>query len=134
MSSEYLGKDIAVDSEKDIVKVRNAVYKVSENIGLNQFDRTKVATAASELARNIIEYAGDGRVVIIPLTGAGNKGLQIVARDEGPGIDNVDEIFNGDYQSESGMGMGLVGAKRLSDEFEIETGSDGTKVTMTKFV
>ncbi len=133
MCADYLGKDIKVDSEKDIVKVRNAVYKVSEGIGLNSYDRTKVATAASELARNIIEYVGEGRVVIIPLI-AGKKGIQIVARDEGPGIDNLDEIMNGDYESKSGMGMGLIGAKRLSDNFEIKTGKDGTKVFLTKFV
>lgn len=131
MSPEHMMKKIEIKSERDIVKVRNAVYKVSQNIGLSQFNRTKVATAASELARNIIEYAGKGNMMIVTLT-QGKKGVQIIARDNGPGIDNVEEILKGNYRSESGMGMGLIGAKRLSDEFKIKTGSEGTSVFLTK--
>ena len=134
MPTKYLGKDVKIKSEKDIVRVRNAVYKVCENLGMSTFNRTKIATAASELARNIVEHAGEGRIIIIPLV-TGQEGIQIIARDSGPGIDKdkLHDIFLGNYQSETGMGMGLYGAKKLSDEFDIDSGADGTDVRMTKY-
>jgi serine/threonine-protein kinase RsbT len=95
--------------------------------------QTKVATAIAELARNIVLYAisGELRIAVIDTP---RRGVEVVALDEGPGIADLDLVLNGNYKSKTGMGMGLRGARRLMDTFEITTSSQGTQVLTRKFL
>jgi len=94
----------------------------------------KVATAISELSRNIVQYAGVGRIEI-KMIDQPQKGIEVIASDQGPGINNIDEIFGGRYNSTSGLGMGLVGTRNLMDDFEIRTNPRlGTQIIIRKFI
>ena len=89
-----------------------------------------MTTAISELARNIVQYAGGGEIVLSSSPGGQRCFVQVVASDRGPGIANLDAIFSGEYQSRTGMGKGLSGTRELVDDFEVETSnSTGTKIT-----
>nr|WP_246345350.1 ATP-binding protein [Conexibacter arvalis] len=98
-------------------------------------DLTLVATAISEIARNITAYAGSGEIVVRPVELNGAHGLEVVARDAGPGIADVERALQDGYTTGGGLGLGLPGARRLMDEFEIVSQPGvGTTVTMTKWV
>jgi len=100
-------------------------------VGFGPTDQTKIATAVSEVSRNIYVYAQVGTVSLLPLIG--KKGLRIEARDRGPGIRDLRSILAGEYASRTGMGLGLRGCQRLMDRFEVETGrGKGTVVIMEK--
>jgi serine/threonine-protein kinase RsbT len=124
---------IRVEQEADVVIARAASRDFCEALGFSPTLHIKVATAISELARNIVQYAGHGEVTIKWLK-TGRTGIEIRAVDHGPGIANVDAVLSGTYRSKSGMGMGLRGTKRLMDEFELasEPGK-GTTVTLRKY-
>lgn len=125
---------ITVSDESDIVTARTLARNVCERLGFSGATQIKVATAVSELSRNALQYAGAGTVTVVPLVN-GRRGIEVIAHDEGPGIANLEEIMGGDYRSKTGMGMGLLGAKRLMDEFDIDTGNGrGTTVTVRKYV
>ncbi|NUP08704.1 MAG: anti-sigma regulatory factor [Polyangiaceae bacterium] len=118
---------VAVKVEQDVVRVRNEARELAVALGFSLTGRTRLATAVSELARNIVQYAGEGEIelkAVIP------SGLEVTARDRGPGILNLDEIMTGNYRSKLGMGLGLRGVKQLADAFEVNTGAGkGTTVT-----
>jgi serine/threonine-protein kinase RsbT len=126
-------KKLAIEAEKDIATARLEAWSEAVRIGLSKFASVKVATAVSELARNIIFYAGTGTVELRAVKDdRGVTGLQIVASDKGPGIPQakLDEIWAGTYKSERGMGKGLVAVKKLVDDFQLDTRSGmGTTVT-----
>ena len=126
-------KKLGIEQEKDIATARLEAWSEAVRIGLSKFASVKVATAVSELARNIIFYAGTGTVELRAVKDdRGVTGLQIVASDKGPGIPQVklDEIWAGTYKSERGMGKGLVAVKKLVDDFQLETHPGmGTTVT-----
>jgi signal transduction histidine kinase len=132
--------DIYVRREADIVKVRERVRRLAREMRFDTTTQIKITTAVSELTRNIYEYARSGAItlaVAFRTAGAGAAGLQITARDEGPGIDEASlrAIMRGQYSSPSGLGVGLTGTRRLMDEFEIESGEGkGTRVTIIKWL
>lgn len=125
-------KGLDIKEEKDIATARLEAWSEAVRIGLSKFTSVKVATAVSELARNIVFYAGEGRVELRSGIDAGRAQLEIVARDRGPGIDRakLEEIYGGTYRSTRGMGKGLMAVKKLTDEFSLDTGPGrGTTVT-----
>lgn len=129
-------KQIRIDllSEADIVKARGAGRDLCRDLGFTGAIQIKVATAISELARNVIQYAGTGRVMLDTVKGK-RSGIQVVVQDEGPGIAAIDEIMRGEFSSKSGMGIGIVGTRNLMDDFDIETApGKGTVITARKYL
>ena len=125
-------KRLPIEQEKDIATARLEAWSESVRIGLSKFTSVKVATAVSELARNIVFYAGKGTVELRAVRDDRGAGLQITAIDQGPGIDakKLQEIWGGTYKSQRGMGKGLVAVKKLVDEFNLDTAPGrGTTVT-----
>jgi serine/threonine-protein kinase RsbT len=119
--------EIDVKVEADIARARLAARDTCMALGTSALILQKLATVVSELARNMVLYAGGGRLTIRPC-GGGRRCLHVVSRDEGRGIANLPEILAGRYKSKSGLGLGILGTKRLSDKFDIETGPGGTRV------
>lgn len=113
--------------ESDIARARSAARDLGQALGVSPLVLQKLATIVSELARNIISYAGSGRLALRPGEG-GRRCVHIEARDQGPGIPNLAEILAGRYKSRSGLGLGILGTKRLADKFAIESNSGGTRV------
>ncbi len=130
--------DIYVRREADIIKVRDRVRRLAREMGFDATTQIKITTAVSELTRNIYEYARSGAITCaVAERGKTLAGLQIMARDDGPGIDDkqLRSILRGNYRSTSGMGVGLAGTRRLMDEFEIESRpGEGTRVTVVKWL
>ena len=125
-------KTFAVEQEKDIATARLEAWSEAVRIGLSKFTAVKVATAVSELARNIVFYAGKGTVELRVTEDDRGPSLHIVASDQGPGIDprKLEEIWAGPYKSQRGMGKGLVAVKKLVTDFHLDTGpGKGTTVT-----
>ena len=122
---------IAIRSEDDVVAVRQEARELAASIGFEGTDLTMLATAISEVARNITAYAGRGEIVVAVANTADRAGIRVVARDAGPGIEDVDLALRDGYSTGQGLGLGLPGARRLVDEFDIETApGHGTVVTM----
>ena len=133
-SSTPRDRKIRILSETDIVVARGAGRDLCQHIGFRAVVQLKVATAISELARNIIQYAGKGTVELISMNGKAS-GIEVTARDNGPGISELEAILGGQYRSKTGMGLGIRGVKNLMDEFEIETVPDvGTRIVARKFL
>jgi RNA polymerase sigma factor (sigma-70 family) len=124
---------IPIHGDADIVAARQAARELAGRLGFSRTDLTLIATAVSEIARNIVRFADSGEM-IIDLVDRPRKGVQVVARDTGPGIEDVQKALTDGYSTYHGLGLGLPGARRLMDEFEIvsEVGR-GTTVTMTKW-
>ncbi len=128
------GGVIRVRSASDVVDACDLARQVARAVGFNALDQTKIVTAASELARNIMLYAGDGEVRVTALD-TPKRGIHIVAADAGPGIPDVERVMSHSYRSRTGMGMGLKGAKRLMDQLEIDSRPGvGTTVVAKKHV
>ena len=129
--------ELPVAAEADIVVARQVARETARDLGFGMVDQARIATAVSELTRNIVRYAtdGKGRVVIRTLTGsAGGQGIEIVVADDGPGMADVDQVMQDGFTSGSGLGMGLPGTKRLMDEMEIESAlGSGTTVTIRRW-
>lgn len=126
--------DISIKVEGDIVRARGAGRDMCRDLGLSEINQVKVATAISELARNIFHYAQTGNITLRRLTSP-RVGIEVVATDNGPGIPDLKLVLSGSYKSKTGMGKGLLGARRLVDFFEVDTGPGrGTRVTLRKFV
>lgn len=125
--------DVVIALEHDIVRARSAGREMCRSLGFSEIDQVKVATAISELARNIFHYAKTGTILLRKLQ-LPRPGIEVVAVDQGPGIKDVKLVLGGTYRSKTGMGKGLLGAKRLVDQFEIESSPDrGTRVVLRKF-
>jgi serine/threonine-protein kinase RsbT len=114
--------EIKIECEYDIVTAKSVAKAEAKRLGFSIVDQTRIATAVSELARNIITYAGDGIVIIEEIEKEYPKGLEIWAIDEGPGIENIELALQDGWTSGEGLGIGLSGAKRLMDEFEMQSG------------
>ena len=125
---------IPIRSEADIVSAREKGRMLAKQVGFMGSDPTIIATAISELARNILQYAEEGEIVLSPIHHSKVEGILVVARDEGPGIPDVNQVMQIGFTTGKGLGLGLPGARRLMDEFEItsEVGK-GTTVTMKKW-
>jgi len=113
--------------EADVSEARLAARTMCEVLGARRVVVQKVATIVSELARNIYMYAGEGRIELIPTSGARPR-LVVRASDDGPGIPHLDQVLGGQYKSRTGLGAGLLGTKRLVDRFDIATGPTGTRI------
>jgi serine/threonine-protein kinase RsbT len=121
-------------SSEDIVIVRQAVRKQAVTMGLGLVDQTKFVTAASELARNTIDYGGGGTVQIEIVENDRRSGIRLVFEDQGPGIADIALALTEGYTSGNGMGLGLSGAKRLSHEFDIwSQPGEGTRVSILRW-
>ncbi|GAB3818501.1 ATP-binding protein [Micromonospora zhanjiangensis] len=124
----------AIASDEDVVRVRQLVRTVAVAVKLSLVDQTKLVTAASELARNTLVYGGGGSVEVGLVDNGRRRGVRIVFADEGPGIADLDLALTDGYTTGGGLGLGLSGARRLVDEFDIETAvGRGTRVTVTKW-
>jgi serine/threonine-protein kinase RsbT len=126
---------VRIQSSADIVAARQQGRRLASQAGFSHSNLTIIATAISEVAQNIVEYAKEGEVIITLINDANKKGVAIVAADQGPGIADVSTVMRDGYSTGKGLGIGLPGARRLMDEFEIasEIGK-GTTVTMKKWV
>lgn len=125
---------VALRTDADLVNARAEGRAMAEELGFPRPDPTLIATAISEVARNIVRHVGRGEIILRPLQEADRFGLAVVARDEGPGIRDVEAALRDDYSGMGGLGLGLPGARRLMDEFVIESSADsGTTVTMKKW-
>lgn len=126
---------LPIRAQNDIVVIRQRVRNWATEIGLGLIDQTKVVTAASELARNTLEYGGGGELELAALKSEANRpGLRLMFEDHGPGIADVNLALTDGYTTGGGLGMGLSGSKRLMNEFKIETElGKGTRVTITKW-
>ena len=126
---------VPLASEADIVTARQKGRALAVELGFQGADLTLIAAAISEVARNIVEYAQRGEIVIQPANHGNRRGLCIVARDEGPGIPDVAQAMQYGYSSRRGLGVGLPGAKLLMDDFDIVSKVGvGTTITMKKWV
>jgi serine/threonine-protein kinase RsbT len=127
-------EQVVVREQHDIVNVRQVVRSWSLSLGLGLVDLTKLVTAASEIARNTVEYGGGGTLQIEELRDGLRLGMRLVFEDLGPGIPDIERAMTDGYSTGTGMGLGLGGTKRLVDEFEISsTQGEGTRVAITKW-
>jgi serine/threonine-protein kinase RsbT len=125
---------IVIESEDDVVAARRRARQLGESLGFASTDLTLLATAISEVARNITTYASRGEIALYPVNSGGRTGIKVVATDEGPGIPDVEAALQDGFSTGAGLGLGLPGARRLVDEFEIESGPGaGTTVTLVKW-
>ena len=121
-------------TSEDIVHMRQLVREQSVAIGFGLVDQTKIVTAASELARNTLIYGGGGQVSVEPLAEGARRGLRLVFTDSGPGIADIQQALKDGFTTGGGLGLGLGGAKRLSNEFAIDSRpGSGTRVTITRW-
>lgn len=131
--SEVEGK-LEIRSSEDVVRVRQAVRALAIRIGLSLVDQTKVVTAASELARNTLDYGGGGAVTLEHLSNGIRQGIRLTFEDQGPGIPDIDLALKEGYTTGGGLGLGLSGAKRLSSEFDIWSKlGEGTRISITRW-
>jgi serine/threonine-protein kinase RsbT len=123
---------IPIESDADVVTARQQARAMAGDLDLTSTDQTLLATAISEVARNITTYAKRGEVELsVVRDDNGRAGIQVIARDQGPGIENVELALQDGYTSGGGLGLGLPGARRLVDDFHIETApGQGTTVTL----
>jgi serine/threonine-protein kinase RsbT len=128
-----VGERIAIKTSEDVVRIRQRVRALAVEATMSLVDQTKIVTAASELARNTLDYGGGGWVELEVLSG-GRRGVRLQFVDEGPGIPDIARALSDGYTSGKGLGLGLGGAKRLSNEFDIwsEPGK-GTRVSIVRW-
>ena len=123
-----------IQTAEEVVTIRQAVRQRAVELGFNLVDQTKIVTAASELARNAVQYGGGGRVTIEAVEAFGRRGIRLTFEDDGPGIPDVELAMKDGYTTGGGLGLGLSGARRLSNDFTIEsTPGKGTRVTITRW-
>lgn len=126
--------ELPIQTPPDIVVARQAVRSTAAGLGFSLVDQTKIVTAASELARNTLNYGGGGVLHIIQLEESPRKGLRLVFEDHGPGIPDVQLALKDGYTTGGGLGLGLGGARRLVNDFAIESApGQGTRVTITRW-
>ena len=125
---------LPVRAEDDVVRVRQTVRTWSVQLGFSLVDQTKMVTAASEIARNTVIYGKGGTLRMEALTNGGRRGLRLIFEDKGPGIRDLDLAMRDGYTTGTGLGMGLGGAKRLVNEFQVDSRpGEGTTVTLTRW-
>lgn len=125
---------ISVSSDADVVAAREKGRELSSRLGFSSVDLTLIVTAISEVARNILLYAKQGEILLRVENGHASRGIVVEAVDEGPGIPDLELAMQDSYSTSNGLGLGLPGAKRLMDEFEIESEvAKGTRVVMKKW-
>ena len=129
-----LSEQKPIETSEDVVAIRQAVRHRAIELGFNLVDQTKIVTAASELARNTLQYGGGGTLVLERVQDGGRKGLRLTFEDHGPGIADVQLAMKDGYTTGNGLGLGLSGARRLSNEFTIDSRpGEGTRVTIVRW-
>ena len=124
----------AVTRGEDVVVVRQLVREWAVAAGFSLVDQTKLVTAASELARNQVEYGGGGTLTLEALNDGAKRGIRLVFDDRGPGIKDIEQALKDGYTTGSGLGLGLGGAKRMVNEFDIQSRlGEGTRVTIVRW-
>ncbi len=125
---------IAVTADVDVVNARQKGRELAAQAGFSSGDQTVIAAAISEIARNILNYAKRGEVLLSVVTNGDRQGVIVVARDQGPGIPDVQRALEDGYSTSGGLGLGLPGARRLMDDFDVTSSvGKGTTVTMKKW-
>ena len=129
-------RSIALEDEHDIVVARNQARIFAASVGFGIVDQTRLATVASELARNIVKYAKRGRMIAQPVQNpSGRQGLRLIFEDAGPGIPDIQAAMRDGFSTGGGLGKGLPGSKRLVDEFDIQsTVGRGTIITIVRWL
>ena len=128
-------KTIALEQAQDIAVARSQVRALAAALGFGVLDQTRLATVTSELARNVVKYAGSGRLIAQPTTGEdGRTALRLIFEDQGPGIPDIAAAMRDGFSTGRGLGKGLPGSRRLVDEFQIESETGrGTRVTVLRW-
>lgn len=125
---------LPIRSQEDIVRVRQATREHAVAHGFSLVDQTKLVTAASELARNTLDYGNGGEVEIARLVDGMRKGLRLTFSDQGPGIEDLEKALTDGYSTGGGLGLGLSGARRLSSEFTIDSApGKGTRIMIARW-
>jgi serine/threonine-protein kinase RsbT len=125
---------VQIEREADIVLARQAGRQLAAQLGFSSTDQTLIATAISEVARNIVVYAQHGEIVLMRAEDGPRIGIQVIATDDGPGIDNKELAMRDGYSTKNSLGLGLPGARRLMDDFALDSEvGKGTTVTMKKW-
>ncbi len=125
---------VPISSDADIVMARQQGRALAARLGLSSTDQALIATAISELARNIVEYAGYGEIILELAQQGGRRGIVVVARDQGPGIPDIEKAMQDGFSTTNSLGLGLPGARRLMDDFEISSQvGQGTTVITKKW-
>ena len=134
MGSEAAG-ELAIKAEHDIILARRSIREAAGQLGFGETDVTRIVTAASEMARNVYKYAGQGVVRWRSVLVDGRRGIELQFEDQGPGIPDLQLAMREGYSTSRGMGMGLPGAKRLMDDMQVEsTVGKGTSITLKKWL
>jgi serine/threonine-protein kinase RsbT len=125
---------MSIKSSEDVVRVRQVARELATAQGLSLVDQTKIVTAASELARNTLDHGGGGTVRLEAINSEARRGLRLTFEDQGPGIPDIELALKDGYTTGGGLGLGLSGARRLSNEFEIFSRvGQGTRVTIARW-
>jgi serine/threonine-protein kinase RsbT len=125
---------VTISSDQDIVAARQKGRSLALELGFSSGDATLIATAISELARNIVSYAGSGLIALKDVQGSSRVGITVTASDNGPGIPNVSQALRDGFSTSGSLGLGLPGVRRLMDEFEIASKpGQGTRVVVKKW-
>lgn len=127
--------EAAITTDEDVIVARQKVRTLAQEMGFSMLDQTRLITAVSELARNIVVHAGSGTMTVYPPRSDQRRGMRIVFRDQGPGIPDIDQAMVEGFSTAGSMGLGLKGSRRLVDDFRIDsTPGVGTTVEITKWV
>lgn len=129
--------EVRIDAEADIVRARASARDFSRRIGFGAIDQSRITTAVSELTRNVVRYATDGRGIVHVRRvqqADGRSGIEVVVADEGPGIEDVTHAMRDGTTSGRSLGLGLPGTRRLMDEMDIQSSREGTIVTIKKWL
>jgi serine/threonine-protein kinase RsbT len=125
---------LEVRSGNDVVRVRQRMRELAVEVGFSLVDQTKIVTATSELARNTLEHGGGGIARLELVRDGGRRGMRLVCEDQGPGIADIQQALKDGYTSRNGLGLGLGGARRLMNDFGIESRpGEGTRVTVVRW-
>jgi serine/threonine-protein kinase RsbT len=126
---------VIIERDGDVVVARQKAREVAVQVGFAGSELTIIATAISEIARNIVNYAESGEITMNALAAGGRRGIEVIARDKGPGIPDIEQAMRDGFSTGKSLGLGLPGARRLMDEFEIQSDVGvGTTVTMRKWM
>lgn len=126
---------VTIQKEWDIVAARQVGREIAKKVGFGTVDQARIATAISELARNIYLYAGGGKISFEVMDKLNQKGICIISMDEGPGINDISQVMEDGYSTSGGLGAGLPGVKRLMDEFDIKSEEKkGTEIRAVKWL
>jgi serine/threonine-protein kinase RsbT len=134
LTEGVVGQPLPLKNSEDVVRMRQAVRQMAIDSGFSLVDQTKLVTAASELARNVIDHGKGGEARLQHVERDGRKGVRLTFIDQGPGIANIEQALKDGFTTGGGLGLGLGGSRRLSNEFEIDSApGKGTRITIARW-